>query len=360
MDATVCTCGKRLANAAALKQHRRDSPNHKTFACDCGARFETAGDRDQHRRDSRLHAPKTTSDTKKSVAQSAQEVVVVQTGSPSSSNVVPAASDIPGTSKSNSNSAESNSNNNLETQSVAAAAATEAVQNVPAGVPAANISTPALEVKPDAPSAKTVTATTTTTTTTTTAVSTSNTSPGVFRCCGRNFKAKEHLTQHREDSPRHAGEQKATTVAAAAQSSGTITISPSSSSSSSSNKKKETGNQNPAATAATAAQPSGTGSSPSSSSSSKKKKKNTAATAPAPDPVRAPQAAPKNKKAHGKTGAGSRSSSAGSSWSNVSYRDHYDDDGNDYYYSRYVEDLDWSICDKDCGWCGHCRDGADF
>jgi hypothetical protein len=23
-------------------------------------------------------------------------------------------------------------------------------------------------------------------------------------------------------------------------------------------------------------------------------------------------------------------------------------------------DEDWSLCDKDCGWCGHCADGVVF
>ncbi|CVK99389.1 uncharacterized protein FMAN_02231 [Fusarium mangiferae] len=25
-----------------------------------------------------------------------------------------------------------------------------------------------------------------------------------------------------------------------------------------------------------------------------------------------------------------------------------------------LDDEDWSLCDKDCGWCGHCADGVDF
>jgi hypothetical protein len=22
-----------------------------------------------------------------------------------------------------------------------------------------------------------------------------------------------------------------------------------------------------------------------------------------------------------------------------------------------IQDEDWALCDKDCGWCGHCADG---
>lgn len=25
-----------------------------------------------------------------------------------------------------------------------------------------------------------------------------------------------------------------------------------------------------------------------------------------------------------------------------------------------LEDQDWALCDKDCGWCGHCADGASY
>ncbi|SCV58489.1 uncharacterized protein FFB14_15679 [Fusarium fujikuroi] len=25
-----------------------------------------------------------------------------------------------------------------------------------------------------------------------------------------------------------------------------------------------------------------------------------------------------------------------------------------------LDDEDWSLCDKDCGWCGHCADGVDL
>jgi hypothetical protein len=25
-----------------------------------------------------------------------------------------------------------------------------------------------------------------------------------------------------------------------------------------------------------------------------------------------------------------------------------------------LEDEDWALCDKDCGWCGHCAEGASF
>lgn len=25
-------------------------------------------------------------------------------------------------------------------------------------------------------------------------------------------------------------------------------------------------------------------------------------------------------------------------------------------YSGMIEDEDWTLCDKDCGWCGHCAD----
>lgn len=24
------------------------------------------------------------------------------------------------------------------------------------------------------------------------------------------------------------------------------------------------------------------------------------------------------------------------------------------------DDQDWALCDKDCGWCGHCADGVDY
>ncbi|KAK4198873.1 hypothetical protein QBC40DRAFT_282934 [Triangularia verruculosa] len=58
MKTTLCECGKRVANAQALKQHRLDSPNHDAVSCDCGARFVTAEARDQHQRDSPLHAQK--------------------------------------------------------------------------------------------------------------------------------------------------------------------------------------------------------------------------------------------------------------------------------------------------------------
>jgi len=26
----------------------------------------------------------------------------------------------------------------------------------------------------------------------------------------------------------------------------------------------------------------------------------------------------------------------------------------------FLEDQDWALCDKDCGWCGHCGDGASY
>jgi hypothetical protein len=25
-----------------------------------------------------------------------------------------------------------------------------------------------------------------------------------------------------------------------------------------------------------------------------------------------------------------------------------------------LDDLDWTLCDKDCGWCGHCYEDAGF
>lgn len=25
-----------------------------------------------------------------------------------------------------------------------------------------------------------------------------------------------------------------------------------------------------------------------------------------------------------------------------------------------LEDQDWALCDKDCGWCGHCAEGAAY
>jgi hypothetical protein len=25
-----------------------------------------------------------------------------------------------------------------------------------------------------------------------------------------------------------------------------------------------------------------------------------------------------------------------------------------------LEDQDWALCDKDCGWCGHCAEGASY
>lgn len=25
-----------------------------------------------------------------------------------------------------------------------------------------------------------------------------------------------------------------------------------------------------------------------------------------------------------------------------------------------LDDEDWSLCDKDCAWCGHCANGVDF
>jgi hypothetical protein len=30
--------------------------------------------------------------------------------------------------------------------------------------------------------------------------------------------------------------------------------------------------------------------------------------------------------------------------------------------SHYMDDddQDWALCDKDCGWCGHCADGVDY
>ncbi|KAH7071897.1 hypothetical protein BKA63DRAFT_516579 [Paraphoma chrysanthemicola] len=30
------------------------------------------------------------------------------------------------------------------------------------------------------------------------------------------------------------------------------------------------------------------------------------------------------------------------------------------YYPGLDDDQDWVLCDKDCGWCGHCGDGVDF
>lgn len=25
-----------------------------------------------------------------------------------------------------------------------------------------------------------------------------------------------------------------------------------------------------------------------------------------------------------------------------------------------MEDQNWALCDKDCGWCGHCAEGVDY
>jgi hypothetical protein len=27
---------------------------------------------------------------------------------------------------------------------------------------------------------------------------------------------------------------------------------------------------------------------------------------------------------------------------------------------QYDQDQDWVLCDKDCGWCGHCGDNVDY
>jgi len=27
---------------------------------------------------------------------------------------------------------------------------------------------------------------------------------------------------------------------------------------------------------------------------------------------------------------------------------------------NFLEDQDWALCDKDCGWCGHCNDGGRY
>ncbi|KAK3998145.1 hypothetical protein QBC44DRAFT_570 [Cladorrhinum sp. PSN332] len=74
MKTTLCECGKRVANAQALKQHRLDSPKHNAVSCDCGARFLTAEARNQHQRESQLHAQK---DHSQKPATSAQNIPAV-------------------------------------------------------------------------------------------------------------------------------------------------------------------------------------------------------------------------------------------------------------------------------------------
>ena len=42
--------------------------------------------------------------------------------------------------------------------------------------------------------------------------------------------------------------------------------------------------------------------------------------------------------------------------------EHYDDEGvwacN--YHLGQDDDQNWALCDKDCGWCGHCADNVDY
>ena len=46
------------------------------------------------------------------------------------------------------------------------------------------------------------------------------------------------------------------------------------------------------------------------------------------------------------------------------YSDEDDDDEDalthDYPRAVWEDDQDWALCNKDCGWCGHCADGVDF
>jgi hypothetical protein len=51
----------------------------------------------------------------------------------------------------------------------------------------------------------------------------------------------------------------------------------------------------------------------------------------------------KSKKRAVRTAPGGWSEGRGSSWS-----------------MDMIENQDWALCDKDCGWCGHCAEGVDY
>ncbi|KAF1846090.1 uncharacterized protein K460DRAFT_377383 [Cucurbitaria berberidis CBS 394.84] len=64
---------------------------------------------------------------------------------------------------------------------------------------------------------------------------------------------------------------------------------------------------------------------------------------------------------HAKMLARAKSEAGGSNTEDEDSDDNYDEDAwADHSRAGWDDDQDWGLCDKDCGWCGHCADGVDY
>ncbi|KAK4161732.1 hypothetical protein QBC43DRAFT_323158 [Cladorrhinum sp. PSN259] len=304
----ACECGKRVANAEALKQHLRDSPNHAVH-CECGARFKTTDARDQHMRD-KIHKPK--------VSRASQKPIITQ-----------APKSLTGKGKQPATSVQASI-------ILAASQVALAVARVPAPAPAP---APAPEIKPP------------------TETTASNKDSTTFSCCGRKFKAEKHLLQHRENSPKHLGKKNTGTCnSPSSTKTKTAAAAP----------PTKTGNSPSSAKTkpAVAAPPTKTGNSPSSAKTKTGNSPSSAKTKPA---VAAPPTQTGNSPSSAKTKPAaaapptrriSLDDSEQSNWSTDSDWSSGDFGRSTGGIGWSTDDLDWSICDKDCGWCGHCMDNV--